>query len=118
MGESERDRVQSVFEVRCAMLLDGLTSRQRWRPAQEWAERWITLGQTPEPAYRALMLAAFAQGNSAKLALAYERCVSALRKYFSIEPSYETTSLFQELLQGHADGPARRGHQSPVLIQP
>ena len=32
-------------------------AEQRWPAVLEWGECWIALGHTPEPAYRALMLA-------------------------------------------------------------
>jgi predicted ATPase len=58
----------------------------------EWAERWIALGQTPEAAYQALMVAYDALGDHAKVASTYERCKQALHE-LDLEPSEETRSL-------------------------
>ena len=58
----ERDRLQAVFEQRMKVLLDRLVGEQRWAEVLDWGERWIALGNTPEPAYRALMYAHAALG--------------------------------------------------------
>lgn len=114
----ERDRVQAIFEARCGLALEKLTQAQQWKQVNEWAERWIALGQTPEPAYRALMIAAAAQGDSAKLALAYERCAEALKNDVGVEPSGETRELFQQLSQGANASAQMLKPNAPVLIQP
>lgn len=75
----ERERVQAVFEGKMQQLLEHLIAEERWLTVLEWGERWIALGQTPEPAYRALMIAHGAQGNMSQVALDYERCVERLR---------------------------------------
>ena len=63
-----------------ARLLELLESEKRWHEILEWAERWISFGQGPEAAYRALMVAYAALGDKAKLTATYERCVRALRE--------------------------------------
>jgi len=114
----ERERVQAVFERKMALLLDQLVREQQWNAVLEWGERWIALGQTPEPAYRALMIAHGARGDPAKVALVYDRCAEALRNELGVEPSSETRALLQELT--HGDTPTRPllAPLSPVLIQP
>ena len=63
----ERERVQTVFESRMAQLLEQLITAEGWLAVEEWAERWLALGSTREPAYRALMLASGARGDVAKI---------------------------------------------------
>src|SRR5512135_403085 len=75
----ERERLQAVFERKMEQLLELLISAQRWAETLEWGEKWIAFGQTPEPAYRAMMLAHAGLGNSAKVAATYERCIQTLR---------------------------------------
>ena len=53
----ERERLLADFERKLGRLLDVLLVERRWNEILEWAERWIAFGCTPEPAYRALMLA-------------------------------------------------------------
>lgn len=96
----ERERVQAIFEGKTQQLLKLLIAEQRWQTVLEWAERWIGLGQTPEPAYRALMLGYAALGDNAKVAETYERCVAALDKELGVEPAPETQSQYDELMRG------------------
>ncbi len=96
----ERERLQAVFENKMQTLLEKLIDAQRWQTVIEWSERWIAQGQTPEPAYRALIVAHGAQGNLSQVALDYERCVEALRNDLGIEPSGDTRALFETLTRG------------------
>ena len=59
-----------------------LQDEQRWEDILDWAERWIKLGQKPEPAYRALMSAYAAKGDVSKVAATYERSAKSLKLTF------------------------------------
>src|SRR6185369_11815324 len=59
----EREHLNSIFEHHMARLMSLLQDEERWLDILEWAERWIKLGQTSEPAYRALLSAHAAQGD-------------------------------------------------------
>jgi predicted ATPase/DNA-binding SARP family transcriptional activator len=102
----ERERLQAHFERTMQRLLDALVEDARWPQVLEWAERWIALGHTPEPAYRAAMLAHAAQGDSARMAESYRRCVEALERDLGVEPSEQTRQLFERLRNGQAPVPA------------
>ena len=95
----EREHVASTFEHHMARLMSLLQQEERWLDIQDWAERWIKLGQKPEPAYRALMSAHAAQGDMSKVAATYERCAKSLRE-FGIEPSEQTKELYQKIKSG------------------
>src|SRR5262249_30228928 len=77
--DPERERLRAVFEELAAQLIEGLQTERRWDEVRAWAERWIALGRSPEPAYRALMLAYSALGDGSKVAATFDRCVAALR---------------------------------------
>src|SRR6266508_2812711 len=96
----ERERLQSIFDTRMGQLLEQLITSERWTAVQEQAERWLTLGKTPEPAFRALMLAYGAHGDMTKVSSIYQRCIAALDEQFGIEPSAETRALYDGLLKG------------------
>lgn len=96
----EREHVQVLFEDKMKHLLELLCQEQRWANVLEWAERWITTGQTPEPAYRALMAAYAASGDRSKVTATFERCQAALDRELGVKPSDETRSLYAQLLQG------------------
>ena len=103
----ERERQRAIFERRLGQLLDSLTAAGHWTESISWAERWIALGYVPEPAYRALMSAHAALGDLAAMATAYRRCVQALESELGVQPSAETTALFEQLSSGHGPAEAR-----------
>jgi WD40 repeat protein/class 3 adenylate cyclase len=96
----ERERIQSIFETKMEQLLKQLAAAERWTAVQEQGERWLALGHTPEPAYRAVMLAYGARGDMAKVSSIYQRCIEELREQFGLEPSAETRALYDGLLKG------------------
>jgi DNA-binding SARP family transcriptional activator len=96
----EREHLSSVFEHHMARLLALLKAENRWLDVLDWAERWIKLGQKPEPAFQALMSAHAAKGDMSKAAATYERCVKSLRE-FGIEPSEQTRALYEKLKAGN-----------------
>jgi WD40 repeat protein/DNA-binding SARP family transcriptional activator len=98
----ERARVQALYERQMQQLLTQLIAEGRWTSTLEWSERWIALGLTPEPAYRALMIAYAALGDPAKVAATFDRCVEALEKELGVKPSAETQALHGQLLRGEA----------------
>ena len=96
----ERERLQTVFEHRMQQLMDRLVENGRWPDILEWGERWIALGQTPEPAYRALMVAHSRLGDISSVAAVYQRCIASLRKELGVDPSEQTRALYGQLLKG------------------
>src|SRR5215212_5623751 len=95
----EREHLSSLFDHKMARLLSLLQDEKRWLDILDWSERWIKLGQKPEPAYRALMSAHAAKGDMSKVAASYERCVKSLRE-FGMEPSDQTKELYKNLKLG------------------
>lgn len=114
----ERERVQAVFEGKMHQLLDALVAEQRWQMVLEWGERWISLGQTPEPAYRALMTAHSHLGDASKVAQDYERCLLALREDLNMTPAQETQTLYEELTRGRNTTRVRIAPLPEAFIQP
>ncbi len=93
----ERERLQAIFERKMALLLDKLVEAQRWPEVLDWGERWIALGQVPEPAYRALMSAHAGLGDMASIATIYQRCVEVLKTELGVEPAAQTRTLYERL---------------------
>jgi non-specific serine/threonine protein kinase len=92
----EREHLHSIFAHHMARLMSLLQDENRWLDILEWGERWIKLGQKPEPAYRALMNAHAVKGDMSKVAATYERCVNSLKE-FKVEPSEQTKELYRVL---------------------
>jgi DNA-binding SARP family transcriptional activator len=96
----ERERLKAILEQQIKRLLDRLVQERRWDDLLHWGEHWIALGQSPEPAYRALMVAHAELGNQASVAAVFQRCVETLRADLEVEPSQETRALYERLAQG------------------
>ncbi len=110
----EREHLQSVFEHKMARLMSLLQNEDRWLDILDWGERWISLGQKPEPAYRALMSAHAAKGDMSKVAATYERCVKSLRE-FGMEPSEQTKELYENLKSGKQTPKTMSVTMKPVM---
>lgn len=96
----ERERLRAVYEDCMARLLERLAAERRWPETVEWAECWIAQGQTPEPAYRALMIAHAGLGDLASVAAAYRRCVEVLQTDLGVPASAETAVLYEAIREG------------------
>jgi predicted ATPase/DNA-binding SARP family transcriptional activator len=96
----ERERLHALFERRMQVLLDQLVTKGQWIEVLSWAERWISLGGIPEPAFRSMMTAHAARGDMASVGATYRRCVQLLEKELAVPVSADTQSLFQRLLSG------------------
>lgn len=96
----ERERIQNVFESKMNQLVEMLVVAERWSAVQEQCERWLSLGQPSEAAYRGLMLTYSARGDMAKVSGVYQRCVDDLQEQLGVEPSAETCALYDGLLKG------------------
>lgn len=114
----ERERIRAIFEQKIARLLDLMVADRCWPLVLDWAERWISLGRSPEPAYRALMIAHSELGDRAKVGVVFERCVRALREDLDVEPSPETRALFLRLSKDNASLRTDDIPSSPLSPQP
>jgi predicted ATPase/DNA-binding SARP family transcriptional activator len=106
----EREHLYSIFDHHMARLMSLLQDEKRWLDILDWAERWIKLGQKPEPAYRALMSAHAAKGDMSKVAATYERCLKTLHE-LGIEPSDQTRALYERLKVGK-----EKGEMGPAVV--
>jgi predicted ATPase/DNA-binding SARP family transcriptional activator len=96
----EREHLRAQYEQKTLLLLDRLIRENRWNDVMVWAEKWIANGGTPEPAYRALMIAHSKLSDIANVASSYQRCKDALDDTLGLEPSEETDQLYHHLTQG------------------
>ncbi|MEJ2303396.1 MAG: AAA family ATPase, partial [Anaerolineales bacterium] len=96
----ERDRLQAAYHQKMDLLLDCLIQAGAWEEALKWGEQWIRLGYSPEPAYRALMLAHAGLGDQGMVTATYQRCVESLERELGLEPSPETQQLYEQIREG------------------
>jgi DNA-binding SARP family transcriptional activator len=100
----ERERLKAAFERKMQKVLEGLVEERRWPEVLEWGERWIALGHTPEPAYRALMHAHSGLGDLSSVAAVFRRCSEALQRELGVGPSEQTLKAYQWLSSGGNPG--------------
>jgi DNA-binding SARP family transcriptional activator/tetratricopeptide (TPR) repeat protein len=97
----ERERLHALFERKMQRLLELLISAGQWEELIRQAERWIALGDTPESAYRAMILAHAVQGDVSMALAVYKRCLQALERELGVLPSPETTRLAEQVRSGN-----------------
>jgi DNA-binding SARP family transcriptional activator len=99
----ERDHLQVAYYQKMDFLLEGLIQARRWDDTLKWGEQWILHSYSAEPAYRALMKAYAGLGNPGMVNATYRRCVEALSRDLDVEPSPETTRLYEQIRRGELE---------------
>lgn len=94
----ERERLRSVFELHMQLLLNRLLEDQRWADVLRCGECWIARGESPELAYRALMIAHHGMGDTSRISEVFDRCAETLLDNVGVKPSPETRALHERLL--------------------
>ena len=110
----EREYLNFVFEHNMARLMSMLQAENRWLDVLEWGERWLSFGQKPEPAYRALMHAHMEKGDMSKMAETYTRCIRSLEE-MGLEPSEQTHELYENLKREGCAIPERKGGSGKII---
>ncbi|MCJ7537927.1 MAG: AAA family ATPase [Anaerolineales bacterium] len=95
-----RDQLRASYDNKIALLLQRLSKEERWREVLEWAERWISLGQIPETAFQAMMIAHNHLGDNAGATTTYLRCEQALNDELGVEPSEMTKNIYDLIIRG------------------
>ena len=102
----ERDRLEAAYLQKMNALLESLVEMERWEDVLKWAEQWIRLGHSPEPAFRAMLSAYAGLGDQAMVSATYQRCVESLDRELGLDPSLKTRRLYEEILRGEDDSSA------------
>jgi WD40 repeat protein/basic membrane lipoprotein Med (substrate-binding protein (PBP1-ABC) superfamily)/DNA-binding SARP family transcriptional activator/energy-coupling factor transporter ATP-binding protein EcfA2 len=111
----ERERLLLAYHQKMNLLMERLIQDGQWGEALKWGEQWIRLTYSPEPAYRALMIAHAGLGDQGMVSATYQHCMEALNRDLGLEPSPETRHLFQQLVSGETL-PTISGLPEPVTI--
>ena len=114
----ERERLRLVFEQKLNLLLNNLVQEERWNDVLEWGERWIALGEVPEPAYQALMLAHGSSGDINSAIAVYQRGSKALKDRLGVEPAPRTREILVWLLQEKGRGQGGRPEIGSMELSP
>jgi predicted ATPase/DNA-binding SARP family transcriptional activator len=109
----ERDRLNAAYHQKMNLLLQELRTSRAWDQVLEWGEQWIRFGNSPEPAFRAVMEAYAELGQTSMIRTVYERCCEALERELGLEPSAATRSLLERL-----EGSTRDVERKPDVAVP
>ncbi len=101
----ERDRINAAYHQKMSSLLEHFLETRQWGEVVNWSEKWILIGSSPEPAYRALMRAYASLGNQSMVVATYKRCIEAMSRDLDLDASPETKQLFKQLRDTEIRGP-------------
>ena len=114
----ERERLRLTLEGALEQLVRGHSARGEYQSAMGFAQRWLAVDQLREAAHRAVMELHALSGDRAAAVRQYEACARVLEEELGVEPSPETTGLYQricaseEMLGGlESRAPMIRGYQ-------
>lgn len=80
-------------------------SQQRWLPAIQTAQRWLSLDNLNEEPYR-LLIQWYAQaGQRSQAVKTYQDCARVLEQELGVKPEPATTALFERALRGQIPPP-------------
>ena len=92
-----RGRLRDVYFATAQRLLSSYFMREMWDSAIKVSHEILALDACNEYATQMLMQCHAARGNRATVNAVYQRCVAVLREELDVDPSPETTRLWQQL---------------------
>jgi len=102
----QTESLRQAFAAALEKLARGHSARGEWEAAIRYARRWLSLDPLHEAAHQRLMeLYAWAGQRTAALRQ-YAECERILRKELQVEPSRDTTALYERLRDGAAQRPS------------
>ncbi len=111
----ERERLRALYLHALTRASVEMRTRGEAERAIAYAQKILSADATNEDAHRQLMLCHVAMGNRNAALKQYEECVRVLHAELDVEPSPETTALFQELKHAATETLARAKPLTNVL---
>lgn len=96
-AREEREKLQEIYLQTALKLAKLLAADERLDDAIRVAHQILETDRCSEPAFQLLMSCHAARGNRAAVNSVYRRCAVALHEELEVEPSPETTRLWQRL---------------------
>jgi DNA-binding SARP family transcriptional activator len=92
-----RDRLRELYLQSGDRLTTMLIETDQWDESMRICHDLLAVDPCHEPAFRTLMRCHAARGNRSAVHSVYQRCVSILREDMDVEPSEETSILYNKL---------------------
>jgi ATP/maltotriose-dependent transcriptional regulator MalT/DNA-binding SARP family transcriptional activator len=93
----ERERLLTLYLRTADRLARTLAEREEWEEVIGVCRAILARDDCWEQAYRLMMIAYTRMGNRAQALRTYQRCVERLREGLQIEPTAETTRLYESI---------------------
>lgn len=106
------------FDKLMQRLLDHLHEESRWEDMIAQSAHWIARGEDIEPAYRNLMVAHYALGDTASIHVAFDECEKKLLDHVGAPPSRNTLDLYSQLIDGSYPLPEKVKRKRETLKTP
>jgi predicted ATPase/DNA-binding SARP family transcriptional activator len=116
--EKFRTRAVNNFDKLMQRLLDHLHEETHWEEMIALSGHWIAFGEDVEPAYRNLMVARYALGDTASIHAAFDECERKLLDLVDAPPSRDTLDLYSQLIDGSYPLPEKAKRKRETLTTP
>ena len=94
----QREQLSRAYLVMCKVLSEHYLKLKQYEDAARWATTMLQENHCDESAYRQLMQTYAAQGCRSGALQQYQRCQFVLHEELGVQPSPETTLVFQSIL--------------------
>jgi DNA-binding SARP family transcriptional activator len=103
----ERDRLQLTYLAMLEQLMVSCEARQHYARGVAYGQCILRYDPARECTYRNLMRLYYRAGDRTTALRQFDRCVAAMAKHFSLQPSRETVALYHQVRTDHLEGNGR-----------
>ncbi|MHB8086981.1 MAG: bacterial transcriptional activator domain-containing protein, partial [Anaerolineaceae bacterium] len=96
-ANDKRESIRDLYLSTAMKLAEIYIKAAKWDEAVKLSHDILAVDNCNEAAFRILMQCHAARGNRATVLAVYQRCCLVLREDLDVEPSSETTALYQQL---------------------
>ncbi len=96
-ANDKRESIRDLYLTTAMKLAEIYIKAAKWDEAVKLSHDILAVDNCNESAFRILMQCHAARGNRATVMSVYQRCCLILREDLDVEPSAETTALYQQL---------------------
>lgn len=109
----ERNRLQLIWLAMLEQLMSHYEAKRSYAKGIAYGQRVLRYDPARECTHRYLMRMYYQAGDRTTALRQYERCAAAMAKYFDLEPSHETVSLYHLLRGDRLADPPRQATDAP-----
>lgn len=117
---SEQNRLEKLLQTALERLIQHAFATETYQPGEGYARRLLRLEPSYEKAHRYLMILLAKQGRRDEALRQYKSCCEQLAKDLAVEPSAETTALYEQIRTGRVPLPTTtpKLETEPAVVPP